>query len=533
MPLSTSPLKAPISKGGIPLEISFHPKQMEAFQTPATELLFGGATRGGKSFFTRMALIIWCSWIPGLQCFIFRKYYDDVLQNHMESPDGFRAILSEYQARGIVRITENQIRWVHTGSLITLGHCSTDDAVEKNQGVPKHVLVLEEVCQILERHIRFLRAWVSMPIEMQKTLPAQFQIPRTYWRDPIKPEYSFPRVIETGNPIGVSMGYFRRNFVKAAPPNALFRAPLEEGGFLRQYIEAKVEDNPSEDRQLVIARVAGLGDPSMTDALINANWDAPVGDFFPQYDDKKHSTTDFTPPAHWFKFLTFDWGMSDPFAVLWWAVSDGEEFHDPKAGKKWFPRGSLVAYREWYGCDRKDSSKGIEMRNPEIANGIRDSTEEATSGIILTDSKPFQDVGLGEKSDKYKISDIFAENGVPLIKANTARVTGWAQVRDRLIGKDGWPLIYFCHCCRYTREYLPALERKQDNREDAVDEGEATHLCDCVRYACTSRPLTKDIKKEASTAPDFNVKITPSAILKQLKRQSRPSSSQRRRHAYQ
>ena len=516
-------IQAPISKNYVPLDISFHPKQLEAFHSPATELLFGGATRGGKSFFTRMTLITLCSWIPGLQCFIYRKYYDDVLQNHMESPDGFRATLAEYQKKGLVKITENQVRWVRTGSLITLSHCSTDDAVEKSQGVPKHVLVLEEVCQILERHIRFLRAWVSMPVEMQQKLPREFLMPRAYWRDPVKPEYTLPKIIETGNPIGVSMGYFRRNFVKAAKQGECFRAPDDEGGFLRQYIEARVDDNPSEDKQLVVARVAGLGDSSMTDALINANWDAPIGDFFPQYNDKIHAVPNFKPPSHWFKFITFDWGMSDPFAVLWWAVSDGEEFKDQEGKTRWFPRGSLVAYREWYGCDRKDSSKGIEMRNADIANGIKDRTEEATSGFILTDSKPFQDVGMGEKCEKYKISDVFAENGVVLTKANTARVTGWAQVRDRLIGKDKWPLIYFCYCCKFAREYLPALERKQDNHEDAVDEGEATHICDCIRYAASSRPLTKDMKKEASADPKFGHIMTPALALKRLKHQSAKS----------
>ena len=500
------------------LDIAFHPKQMMAFQSPATELFLGGATRGGKSYFTRMALIIWCTQIPGLQCFIYRKYYDDVIANHMESPDGFRARLGEYQNRGIVKITENQIRWLKTGSLITLSHCSTDDAVEKAQGVPKHVLVLEEVCQMLERHIRFLRAWVSMPVEMQEALPPELR-------------GKFPRIIHTGNPIGVSMGYFRRHFVKAAPKGECWRAPQEEGGFLRQYIEAKVEDNPSEDAKLVYARVSGLGDEAMTDALLHANWDAPIGDFFPQYDERRHVTKNFTPPKWWFKFITFDWGMSDPFCALWWTVSDGEEFIDEIGEKRWFRRGALIAYREWYGCDRKDPSKGCEMRNSEIAWGIRDRTIEDFSGVILTDSKPFQDIGLGERSQKYKISDVFAEAGVPLVKANTARVTGWAQLRDRLIGKDGDPMLIFTESCRFTRDYLPALGRSKNDREDAEDTGEATHASDCVRYACTARPFTVDRKKETSTDPVFNPRITPRAILKSLSCKTTSTSRYRKRHA--
>lgn len=459
------------------IDFKLHPKQLQAFCSFATDELFGGATRGGKSYLTRASLITWCTEIPNLQCFIYRKYYDDVISNHMEGKTGFKAMLAEFQKAGLVRITENQIRWVQNGSLISLEHCSTDDAVEKAQGVPKNVLVLEEVCQIKERHIRFLKAWVSMDVEAQRALPAKYIVPKEYWREPNVPEYCFPRTIQTGNPIGASMGYFRRNFVKAAPEGKIWRAPDDEGGGLRQYIEAKVEDNPDENAALVRARVAGLGDKAMTSALVDANWDAPVGDFFPQYDDKRHSTPNFKPPAHWFKFRVFDWGMSDPFAVLWFCVSDGEGFYDQDNRKRWFRRGALICYREWYGCSKEDPAKGCEMRNESIAQGILDRTYEDVWGLTLCDSKPFQDVGMGEGSNKYKISDVFKKAGVPLLKANTARVTGWAQVKDRLIGVDGDPMILFCDCCVYTRDYLPALGRDKANMEDAEDTGEATHTC--------------------------------------------------------
>jgi len=115
---------------------------------------------------------------------------------------------------------------------------------------------------------------------------------------------------------------------------------------------------------------------------------------------------------------------------------------------------------------------------------------------------------------------VFAENGVPLIKANTARITGWAQVRDRLIGIDGDALLLFTENCKFTRDYLPALGRNKNNREDAEDEGEATHSADCVRYACASRPFTVDKKEPPCTDPVFGARITPAVILKQLKKQS-------------
>lgn len=155
------------------------------------------------------------------------------------------------------------------------------------------------------------------------------------------------------------------------------------------------------------------------------------------------------------------------------------------------------------------------IRNQEIAKGILARTKEETSGITLTDSLPFQDRGLERNGKKYLLADIYAEEGVPLIRGNTARIHGWSQLRDRLIGiSDGnggsIPLIYFCYSCAYVREYIPALPYHDTNEEDAADSGEATHSCDCVRLACTARPLVKsEPKNTEKSAPPGTVAVAP------------------------
>ena len=40
------------------LNINLHPKQMLAFQSEATEILYGGAAGGGKSHLMRVAAVI-------------------------------------------------------------------------------------------------------------------------------------------------------------------------------------------------------------------------------------------------------------------------------------------------------------------------------------------------------------------------------------------------------------------------------------------------------------------------------------------
>ncbi len=478
-----------------------HQKQQLAYDSVASEILYGGATRGGKSFFVRWALINWCSQIPNLQCDIFRLHFDDVIGNHMEGDAGFPVLLANWAKDKLVTITQTEIRFNFNGSLISLEHCNDDRAMLKHQGIPKHVRVFEEATQISERRIRWLRGWVSMSESMKAKVPEHLKV-KDLSGNLINP---FPKILYTANPIGISAGYFRRTFVKAAPKMEVFQAAEEEGGFLRQYIPALVDDNPSEDAIKTRQRMAGIGDSAITDALLNENWDSPIGDFFREYDENKHVVPDFQPPTHWLKYRGFDWGGADPFAVLWACVSDGEDFQD---GDKtlWFPRGAIIIYREWYGCNPEKPNEGLRMQNDEIAQGIIDRTKERTSGITLTDSLPFAARG------GPTIANIFNDAGVPLTRADTDRVKGWSIVRDRLIGFSGFPMLYICESCKYTRDYFPALQRHKTKVEDAVDSGEATHIMDVVRYICNTFDKVEDAPPKpvltiAANTPTFNTAL--------------------------
>lgn len=451
----------------IELNFNLHDKQMKALLTDATEVLFGGATRGGKSYFSKVFILIMCQLVPGLQVLVLRKYFDDVIQNFMEGPDGLRVMARGLQEHGLVKITQEQIRWTKSESLITLAHCSTEEAALHAQGIPKNILVCEEATQLLERHIRMIRAWVTISEPMRANIPKEVH----------DLGITLPKIIYTANPIGPSVGYFRRAFVKPQPEGTVWQAPQDDGGFSRVYICSRVEDNPHESTEAAIRRVSGIGDAAISDALLTGNWDAPVGDFFPQYSDADHTCPVFTPPKHWFKYMAFDWGSSEPFAVVWACVSDGVEFAGPMNQKLWFPAGAIIIYREWYGCDPSYPAKGLQMRNEQIAQGIIERTTEETSGLVLADSLPFQDRGSARNGKKFTIADEFALHGVKLTMANTRRVTGWSYLRDRLIGQNGVPLLYLQEHCQYCRDYLPALERDKNKPEDAVSDGEATHIC--------------------------------------------------------
>ena len=107
------------------IDLALHAKQGIAFETPATEVLFGGAVGGGKSHLMRAAAISWCGMIPGLQVYLFRRLRDDPIKNHMEVPKGLRALLGPWVDAGFATIVEDQIRFWN-GSKIFLCHCKEE-----------------------------------------------------------------------------------------------------------------------------------------------------------------------------------------------------------------------------------------------------------------------------------------------------------------------------------------------------------------------------------------------------------------------
>lgn len=481
------------------IKLDLYPRQRMAFKSPATEILFGGASEGGKSYFVRVALIHLCTAVPHLQCFIFRKFYQDCISNHLNGPTGFKALLRPWIEQGLVKIAENEVRFLFNSALISLSQLRVDEDFEKAQGIEKHILVIDEATQIKSRYIKDLRGWVRMPKGMQGKLPQQLE--HLFPHIPAQERCNLlPRIIYTANPIGESVGYFRRHFVKARPQFSIERAPDSEGGFLRQYIPSRIEDNPSADPEAQRRRLAGMTDAAIAQALIAGDWDAPLGDFFPEWDENRHMLPDFTPPSHWFRFRSFDWGTAEPFAVYWIAVADGQSFNVGNKSR-WVPRGSLVVYREWYGCDPNEPAKGLRYRNEDMADGIlqRSLAPEEKKLITVTDSLPFQDRG------GQTIAKTFDERGVPLTLGDTSRIPGWSQLRSRLIGVEvdsnnpiKYPTLYVAESCRYARDYIPALPRhpSESKKEDAAEHGEATHSPDAIRLACMCFPLVVDKLEE-------------------------------------
>ena len=296
----------------------------------------------------------------------------------------------------------------------------------------------------------------------------------------------------TGNPGGPGHNWVKRRYIDPAPKG--YQIITEECTFPdpdtglpktvsldRVFIPSKIGDNTLLMRNdpTYILRLRQSGSEALVKAWLEGNWDIVDGAFFDEWDEFKHviPTEDFlalrNPGMTYFR--AFDWGSAKPFSVGWYAILDKEYI----LGERRLPKGALVKYREWYGST--GPNKGLKMTADLVAQGIvnREKTERIRYGVA--------DPAIFIRDGGPSIGETMAIHRCSWRRADNKRKAGWEQLRQRLVGVDGVPMLYFCDCCEDTIRTLPVLQHEESDPEDLDTEAE-DHAADETRYAVMSRP---------------------------------------------
>jgi hypothetical protein len=125
-----------------PVHIRLHPKQALVLKSLANEILFGGAA----GVLVRAAAIGYCTAIPGLHAYLFRRTYPELWQTHMEGSGNFRVLLAKAVAAGAAAIVKNETRFFN-GSCIWLNHCQYEANKYNFEGAEIHMLAQDEQSQ--------------------------------------------------------------------------------------------------------------------------------------------------------------------------------------------------------------------------------------------------------------------------------------------------------------------------------------------------------------------------------------------------
>lgn len=459
------------------LTFNLYEAQRFALLTEAQEVLFGGAASPGKSFLLRAASIILSLEVPGVNVYLFRRLYRELMLNHVYSNNGYLTLLDELlKAEDVTWNKSEGVFHFYNGSRIFLCHAQHETDVEIYQGAEFNVLLIDEAGQFTEDMLRFLRGRLRL---------GGLKPPPQYAR-------ILPKIIYASNPGGVSHSYLKSGFVDFGS-RTIVQAPPEDGGMTRVYVPAKFTDNIVQMRNdpNYADRLRGLGDPQKVDAFLNGSWDILVdGPFAGDWDEAVHVIEPFEIPSCWHIDRSHDHGTSAPAATVYVAETDGTEVELVPATETTPavvfapPPKSLIVIGEVYFADKQ--RKGLNLTPTELAQRMRDYERDEK----LTRVKPGPaDNTIFVAAPGFKsIYSYYEAEGIKFGRSDKSpgsRVRGVQAFRQMLKdtrrGLRDKPHVYFFKTAFHCIRTIPNLARDEKNPDDVDTLGE-DHLWDAVKY---------------------------------------------------
>jgi len=309
----------------------------------------------------------------------------------------------------------------------------------------------------------------------------------------------------TGNPGGVGHSWVKSRYIDVGPARTPFTDP--ETGFTRMFIPSRLTDNQillendPQYRSRILA--ATYGNEALRKAWTEGDWNIIAGAFFNCWSSKM-ILRPVALPDWWTRFRSGDWGSARPFSFGWWAIA-GDDFKHPDDDQI-IPKGAIIRYREFYGCEDPIRSPNTGVKMPPEQAGQRilhlEEGEKISYGVL--DPAAFSSDGGPSIAERL----FTGSNGVLAFRrADNARVAGkgamggWDQMRSRMLGENGMPMIYCFSNCTDSIRTIPMLQHDENRIEDVNSDME-DHAADDWRYACMSRPYVRPKPKE-ETEPRF------------------------------
>lgn len=420
------------------------PKQREFFLARGRYIAYGGARGGGKSWAARTKAVLLGFAYHGLQMLLLRRTLPELRENHVIP------LIRMLKGFAIYRDSTKEFIFP-TGSRLKLGYCDSEKDVLQYQGQAYDVIFMEEATQFTE---------------FQYTTLTESNRPSGMCEE----EFT-PRMYFTCNPGGVGHMWVKRLFIDRA-----YR--LSERAEDYEFISAKVYDNKflvKGDPEYV-RKLENIPDPARREAMLNGNWDIFVGQYFTEFDRELHVIKPFALPQHWRRYVSIDYGL-DMLACFWIAMDEHE---------------NAYVYKEVYESGLKVS---------DAAKRIAAMTSETVSIYYAP-----PDLWNRHSDTGKSTAEIFAENGIALVRTSNDRVQGWYNLHEWLKpyedeqGRRTAHLKIFENCINLVRT-LPALQFDEKNPNDCAKEPhELTHAPDALRYFVAGRPMPTrvEIKEELS-----------------------------------
>ena len=326
----------------------------------------------------------------------------------------------------------------------------------------------------------------------------------------------------TGNPGGAGHNWVKQRFIDPNPRGFQLitdDTEIEVDGVKqtvkldRVFIPSKISDNLLLMRNdpTYILRLKQSGSAALVQAWLEGNWDIIDGAFFDEWDENLHVLDSNALMSKirpdWLRFRAFDWGSYRPFSVGWYVVPDRD--FELSSGVL-IPRGAMIKYREWYGS--QGPNKGLKMTADLVAQGVvkMEAGERIRYGVA--------DPAIYIRDGGPSIGETMALHRCMWRRADNKRKAGAEAMRQRLVGVEGRPMLYFADNCEDSIRTIPTLQHDDHDPEDVDTEAE-DHAYDETRYACMSRPwIPRPQTAPAASLPKLPSEMTIDELVDQLRR---------------
>ncbi|MBQ4325052.1 MAG: terminase family protein [Clostridia bacterium] len=398
-------------------------KQKAFLDATATEVLFGGAAGGGKSYGQLIDALLYALTYPASKQLILRRTYAELEKSLI------RVSLALFPRQIYTYHATSHTGHFRNGSLIDFGYCATENDVFQYQSAEYDVVRFDELTHFTE-----------------------FQY--VYLISRVRGANGYPKQIKSStNPGGVGHGWVKARFVDPAPPSTVFFAP---DGSSRVFIPSRIDDNqfltrldPDYKRRLM-----ALPEREQK-ALLLGDWNIFEGQYFTEFSYEVHTCDPIPLPAEWRRYRTIDYGL-DRLACLWIAV-DGER--------------NVYVYRELCESDlivSRAAEKILEYTPP-------------GEQIYATLAPP--DLWARSQESGRSKALLFGEHGLRFTKTANDRETGWLSVKELLRPTgEGRARLHIFRSCTELIRCLPMLQTDPLRPTDTLTEPHAiTHAPDALR----------------------------------------------------
>ena len=409
--------------------------QTEFLAAGETDVLYGGAAGGGKSYAMLVDPLRYCH-RAAHRALILRRSMPELRELIDKSRELYPKAFPGSKFREVEKLWN-----FPSGAKVEFGFLERDADVYRYQGQAYSWIGFDEIT-----HLPTEFGWNYLASRLRTTDPA-----------------IVPYLRCTANPGGIGAHWVKKRYIDPSVPNDSFEG---SDGLTRKFIPARLQDNPFLSTDGRYEQMLKALPDVQRRQLLEGNWDISEGAAFTEFDPSVPIIPPFEIPVGWERVKGIDYGYASESACIWSTI-------DPSDG-------TLIVYRELYqknltGVDLAQLITQMELQDPFSVAGVLDTAAWNKTGTTGP-----------------TVGETLVRAGHKLRRADKNRIQGKIQIHEYLkVQQSGRPRIQIFNTCPNLIRELQSIPLDKNNSED-VDTHAQDHAYDALRYLIMSRPKVND-----------------------------------------